>query len=148
MAGSWIEVPELADPLCGVPNSTVRSDDNAVRSRCGRRRRVVANLPGSRVEPPNEAVLLVRIPDDTISADCRIVREGLVTRYLILDDCERRRRGGDQSERGNELGEAAYVPGNHFTLLQCVLQIDARARRIPPAVVGSRRRVVEVSRRQ
>jgi len=74
VSGLWIETPQLSDPLRGIPYTSVRSEDDSVRSRCGRRRRIIRIFPvaGS---IGDEAILLVCIPDDSVAAYGRIMRE-------------------------------------------------------------------------
>jgi len=114
MARLWIETPEFRDPLRGVPDAAIRSDNDSVRSRTWCRRRVIGDFPRGRIESPDEAVLLIRVPDDSVRPDGGIMWESLFARDLVLDHSERRRSRSDQPNHGNQLGEAASVPENHF----------------------------------
>src|SRR5258705_4825570 len=91
-----------------------------MRPRGRRRRRVIGDFSGRGIEPTNEAVVLIRVPDDSIAPYRRIVRERPLTRYLVLDDGERRSDGCNKAERGKQRSQCARVSGKHSRLRQFV----------------------------
>jgi hypothetical protein len=85
MSCLWIETSELRDPLRGVPDAAIRSDNDSVRSGAGCGRRVVGDFSGGWIEPPDETVLLIGIPDDSVRPDRRIMWESPFARDLVFD---------------------------------------------------------------
>ena len=75
MSRFWIETSELRDPLRGIPHAAIRRDNDTMRSRARCRRRIIGDFSGRRIRPPDETVLLIGVPDDSVRPDGRIMWE-------------------------------------------------------------------------